>query len=450
MKIEAFLRSIFLSIRSLKDNKGFMRYFNNTSWLIIEKCIRIIEAFVIGIWVARYLGPQEFGILSYSLSFVFLFTAFAALGLDQIVVRELVKDHNKRDVILGTTLGLKFIGFLFMLILLITSLQFTNNSKITNVIILIIAISIFFKSFNGIDLYFQSKIQSKYIAITNIIVILICGIIKAILIFNAAELINFAYVFIVETFLLSSGYILCYKYNKQLIQKWQFKFTVAKELLSKSWPLIIGGVAAAIYMKIDQVMIKEIMNERSVGLYSAADKLCSVWLIITVAITQSVFPFMVESRKIDRNLFLNKLQKLYDVLIKVAISASLIYTFFANKIMVFLFGIDYIDASEILIVYIWSSVFVFLSNGSWCYYLNENLEKFASIRLVIGAVLNIILNLYFITVYGLLGAAYATLISYSISGYFVNLLFSKTRDNFYLQTRSLFNFFNFKTWIKPL
>ena len=139
-----------------------------------------------------------------------------------------------------------------------------------------------------------------------------------------------------------------------------------------------------------------------------------------------------------------------DVLIKVAISASLIYTFFANKIMVFLFGIDYIDASEILIVYIWSIVFVFLSNGSWCYYLNENLEKFASIRLVIGAVLNIILNLYFITVYGLLGAAYATLISYSISGYFVNLLFSKTRDNFYLQTRSLFNFFNFKTWIKPL
>jgi len=443
-------KSVISSIRSLKDHKGFIKYFKNTSWIIIEKFIRVIEAFVIGIWVARYLGPQEFGILSYSLSFVFLFTAFAAVGLDQIVVRELVKNNNKRDVILGTTLVLRVIGFIFMLILLITTLQFTNNSRITDVIILIITTSIFFKSFNGIDFYFQSKIQSKYVAITNIIVVVICGVIKATLILNASELINFAYVFIVETFLIASGYILFYKYNKLLVQNWKFKLTMAKELLSKSWVLIIGGVAAAIYMKIDQVMIKEIINERAVGLYSAAERLCSVWLVITVAITQSVFPSIVESRKIDRKLFLNKLQKLYNLLIKIAIFASLIYTLFANEIIIFLFGIDYIEASEIVIIYIWSIVFVYLSNGSWGYYLNENLEKFASLRLIIGAVINIILNLYFIKLYGLLGAAYATLISYSISGYFVNLLFTKTRDNFYLQTRSLFNFFNFKTWIKPI
>ena len=432
------------------SNQGLIKYFKNTIWLLLEKGLRIIEAFFIGIWLARYLGPENFGILSYSQSFVYLFTAFAALGLDQIVVKELVKNDKKRDEVLGTTFVLRLIGFFIMFVVLIIVLQLTDNSKITNSIVLIIATSILFQSLNGIDFYFQSKVLSKYVVFTNIIVVVVIGLIKVLLIITKSSLINFAYVYLVETLLTAIGFIICYRYNKLSLKKWKFRIIVAKELLKKSWFLIIGSLAAALYMKIDQIMIKEIINERAVGLYSVSVKLSSIWLFVTVAITQSVFPSLVETRKKNRQLFLKKLQLLYNLLMKIAIVVSILTTIYADYIVISLFGSKYIESSNILVLYIWSIVFVFLSNGSWGYYLNENLEKFSTIRLIIGAIINIILNIYFIELYGLIGAAYATLISYSISGYFVNYFFKKTRTNFYLQTKSLINFLNIKTWIRPL
>jgi len=201
-------------------------------------------------------------------------------------------------------------------------------------------------------------------------------------------------------------------------------------------------------MKIDQVMIKEIMDERAVGLYSVAVKLSGIWLFVTVAITQSVFPALVETRRKDRQFFIERLQLLYNLLIKISIVVSILYVIFAEYFVVLLFGDEYVESVQIVVIYIWSIVFVFLSNGSWGFYLNENLEKFSSIRLIVGAVINIVLNIYFIKIYGLLGAAYATIISYSISGYLINFIFKKTRINFYLQTKAFINFFNLSTWKK--
>jgi len=425
-----------------------LKYFRNTAWLLAEKSLRIIEAFFIGIWIARYLGPYEFGVLSYAQSFVYIFAAFAALGLDQIVVKELVKDFSKRDVILGTTFGLRLAGFVLMFSIIFFTLHLTENNATTKYIILIIATSILFQSFNGIDFYFQSRVLSKYLVFINVIVVTVAAIIKVVLILTKAELISFAYVFALETFLTAIGFVLVYAYNKLDIRKWKFRLKVAKHLLKQSWFLILGSIAASLYMKIDQVMIKEIMDERAVGLYSVAVKLSGIWLFVTVAITQSVFPALVETRRKDRQFFIERLQLLYNLLIKISIVVSILYVIFAEYFVVLLFGDEYVESVQIVVIYIWSIVFVFLSNGSWGFYLNENLEKFSSIRLIVGAVINIVLNIYFIKIYGLLGAAYATIISYSISGYLINFIFKKTRINFYLQTKAFINFFNLSTWKK--
>ncbi len=437
-------------VKQLFSNQGIGKYFTNTVWLLAEKGARIIDAFFVGIWLARYLGPDDFGILSYAESFVYLFAAFAALGLDQIVVRELVKDESKRDEILGTTLVLRLLGFLIMYGGVIFVLHLLNNSPLTNTMVMIIALTIGFQSIRGIDFYFQSKVLSKYVAISNLLAVLVLSIVKIALIISNAPLHYFAYALVLEWVIIAIGYIISYVYNRLSIWKWRFKIAVAKSLLKKSWVLIIGSVAAALYMKIDQVMINEILDERSVGIYSVAVKLTSIWIFVTVAITQSVFPSLVSTRKKDKALFLKRLQQLYDVLIKIAVVVCILYTIFANYFVPLLFGNEYTESSHLLMFYIWSIVFVFLSNGSWGYYLNENLEKFSSIRLVIGAIINITLNIFFIKWYGLIGAAYATLISYAISGYLVNALFTKTRENFYLQTRAFLNIFKLNTWTNPL
>lgn len=436
--------------KQLFSSQGVGKYFTNTVWLLAEKGLRIIDAFFIGIWLARYLGPDDFGVFSYAESFVYLFAAFAALGLDQIVVRELVKDDSKRDVILGTTLVLRLIGFVVMFagIVFVTSLL--DNTDSTNTVVMVIAITIFFQSIRGVDFYFQSKVLSKYTVISNLVAVAVLSIVKVILILSEAPLLYFAYALVLEWVLISIGYLFSYVHHKLSILKWRFKWSVAKSLLKKSWFLIIGSVAAALYMKIDQIMINEILDERSVGIYSVAVKLTGIWIFVTVAITQSVFPSLVSTRKKDKALFLKRLQQLYDVLIKIAVVVCILYTIFASYFVPLLFGSEYTESSHILVLYIWSIVFVFLSNASWGFYLNENLEKFSSIRLVIGAIVNISLNVFFIEWYGLVGAAYATLISYAISGYFVNALFRKTRINFYLQTRAFLNIFKLNTWIHPL
>ncbi len=419
-------------------------------WLLVEKGVRIIDAFFIGIWIANYLGPNDYGILSYSESFVYLFTAIAGLGLDQIVVKELVKTPEKRDQIIGTSLILRFSGFFAMMFIMMPVLYYQQESTTTLYIIGLLSMSVAFQSFKIIDFYFQSEVKSKYTAICNIIVVGCLALLKVYFILFEYSLLWFAFAILLEWFLLTIAYIIIYKGQKLDPLNWGFDKKIAVELFNKGKLLILGSVAGALYMKIDQVMIKQFMSEYEVGIYSVAVKLTGVWLFITVIITQSIFPSLVALRKKSRIEFINRLQKLYDLLMKIAVSACILYTFFGSLMVQLLFGEEYAASSDLLSVYIWSIVFVFLSNASWGYYLNEGLEKLASFRLILGAVLNISLNIYLIQNIGLIGAAYATLISYSVSSYFINFFFKKTRENFYLQTRSIINIFRPKTWIKPL
>ncbi|ENM3897673.1 oligosaccharide flippase family protein, partial [Vibrio cholerae] len=112
-------------INSLKNNASVMKYLKNTSWLLVDNALKLIVGLFVGVWLARHLGPEEFGIYSYAISFVAIFGGVATLGLDSIVVRELVKQEDRNAEILATTYVLKFIGattaFLLLCIALILS-----------------------------------------------------------------------------------------------------------------------------------------------------------------------------------------------------------------------------------------------------------------------------------------------------------------------------------------
>lgn len=150
-------------LTALARHQWFHRYFANTSWLFAEKILRMVVGILVGVWVARYLGPERYGLLSYAQSFVGLFSVVATLGLDSILVRELVKDEGKRAVLLGTAFRLKLLGAGAVMLLLAAAVQLTSNDGYTNALIFIVASAIIFQSFNVIDLYFQSKVFCKYV-----------------------------------------------------------------------------------------------------------------------------------------------------------------------------------------------------------------------------------------------------------------------------------------------
>lgn len=424
-------------IDKAKSHEGFQRYGKNTAWLMAEKVLRMFVGLFVGIWIARYLGPEQFGLLSYAQSFVFLFTAIATLGLDGIVVRELVKDDSRRDVLLGTAFTLKFVGAILILPLLWFGVQFTSNDSYTNMLVFVIASATIFQSFNVIDFYYQSTVMSKYVALSNTVSLLFSSIIKIVLILKQAPLMAFAVMFVFDALVLSLGLIYFYfKKTRQSFLTWCFDRQVAKQLLTDSWPLIISSVMISLYMRIDQVMIKEMLDAHAVGQYAAAVRLSEAWYFIPVAICSSVFPAIVNAKKVSEELYYQRLQKLYALMVWLGIAVALPVTFLGDWVVNLLYGSAYAEASSVLMVHVWAGVFVGLGVASGKWINTENLTTVSSIRSVLGLLINITLNYMLIPTIGVIGASIATLICQIFSTYLYDLFDKRMLYNFKLKTNA--------------
>jgi O-antigen/teichoic acid export membrane protein len=422
-------------LKSLQNHSGFMKYFKNTAWLFGEKILRMVVGLFVGIWVARYLGPEQFGLFSYAQSFVGLFTAIATLGLDGIVVRELVKDETRRDALIGTAFWLKFIGAFGVLLFLAIAINFTSNDTQTNILIFIIASATIFGSFNVVDMYFQSKVMGKYIVFANVISLFFSSVAKIILILNEAPLEAFAWVVLFDSFVLACGFVYFYIKNHRI--DWKFNKPIAVDLLRDAWPLILSGIVISIYMKIDQVMIMEMMDAEAVGQYAAAVRLSEAWYFIPMVIASSLFPAIINAKKISEELYYARLQKLYDLMVWMAIAIALPMTFLSDWIVNLLYGGEYNEAGSVLMIHIWAGVFVFLGVASGKWFVSENLQILAFWRTFSGMIINVILNFVLIPKYGVQGAAVATLSSQIMAAYMFDLLNQKTKKMFWMKTRSL-------------
>jgi len=419
-------------------HQGFMKYFKNTSWLFAEKILRLVVGLFVGIWVARFLGPEQFGLFSYAQSFVGLFVAISGLGLDGIIVRELVKDESKRDALLGTAFKLKLIGALLVLIALAIAVNLSQQDSLTTLLIFTIASATVFQSFNVIVFYFQAKVLSKYIVYANIISLLISSMVKIGLILNDAPLLYFAYSILFDSLILMCGFLYFYRYKKYLISQWFFDKNLARSLLKDSWPLILSGLVISIYMKVDQIMIKEMISVEAVGQYAAAVRISEAWYFIPIVIASSLFPSIINAKKQSETLYYARLQKLYDLMVWMAIAIALPMTFLSDSVVSVLYGEQYNQAGSVLMIHIWAGVFVFLGVASGKWFVSENLQIFSTINTTIGAIVNVGLNYILIQRMGIEGAAWATLISYFVAAYLCLVLNNKTRKNFINLTKSLF------------
>ncbi len=394
---------------------SFKKYFSNTSWLLFEKIIRLALNFIVMIAVVRYLGPDQFGIYSYAISFYGLFVAFISLGLEGIAIRELVKFPQRRDEILGSVFYSQFIGASIAVILITLTLVITGEELNTALLIIIISLSSFFQTLNVVDYYFRSTVKAKYSVYVLSTSVILVSITKLILILIEAPLIAFVIAYSFEFVFNSIGYFIAYHKQKLKLINWKFDKGLATNLLKDSWPLILSGVVVSIYMKIDQVMIKNMLDVKEVGYYAAAVRLSEAWYFIPIAVSNALFPAIVNAKSISKELYLNRLQKLYDILAWIAILIALPVSFFSKEIISLLYGLNYLPSAPILTIYIWAGVAVFLGVASSQFLITENLTKVSFYRTALGMVVNVILNLFLIRLYGILGSAFATLIAYSIA-----------------------------------
>ena len=401
----------------------------------------------------RYLGPEDFGSLSYALSLVGLFTAIATLGLDSIVTRELVKDQSSKNELLGTVFTMRIWGGVAAVILLGVTMLLTGDNPRTQMLIAVIGISLIVQAFLVIEFYFQAIVQIKYTAIVQITNLVITGVLKVVLVLLKADLFWFAVCTLLESIIAAMGFIYVYRKQNLKLRDWKYSKEKGITLLRDSWPLIFSGVVIAIYLKIDQVLIKKMLSVHETGLYASAVRLCESWYFIPMAVSSSLFPAIMNAKKMNRELYLSRLQKLYDILAWLAIGISIPVSFFATDIMTLLFGAKFVGASMTLTIYIWAGVPTFLGVGTSQFLIAENLTRMSFYRTLAGMLMNVVLNLWWISVFGINGSAAATLVSYSVATFSIGAS-RKTYTQLWMMVKAVLFIdlfiFIYKIWQKRL
>ncbi|MEA2018495.1 MAG: flippase [Campylobacterota bacterium] len=421
------------------NNKEFSKYFKNTSWMLVEKVYKLGTILFINILIARYLGPEQFGYLAYVISLVALFAVTTHMGLSALVVKELVSTPAKSGEVLATVFYIKLLGAVLGFSILIAINLLTEELFSLNfLVLLIISLSIFFKPFEVIDFWFIANVQAKYTAIVNTISLMITSLFQVVFVLISMSLVWFSLANFLQSFLVAIIFIyFFYKKIKLSASKLNFSLEKAKYLLSKSWMIMLGGLFAIIYLKIDQIMLKWMIGNESVGVYAIASSLSEVWYFLPTIIVTSLFPKIIEMKNSFSVNYHQRLQQLFDLLFVIAFVLAILVSIFANDVILFLYGQEYALAGQILSIHIWAGVFIFMRALFSKWIIIEDMLMFSLITQGFGALTNIILNFILIPKYGAYGAAFATLFSYAIASYVVLVFYTKTREVFWMMSKAI-------------
>jgi PST family polysaccharide transporter len=408
----------------------------NTGWLFADRVVRMGVGVVVWIWIAKYLGPAQFGLLNYSIAFVALVSPLAVLGLDNIVIREVVQNPGHKYEILGTAFGMRIAGGILSLVVCIFVIMILRPGEtITHWMVIILSVTTIVQSFDIFDFWFQSVIQAKYTVIAKNSAFLLSAAVRVWLILIKAPVIYFAWMILVETILGSIGMLIFYRTSGNDIGKWRIKSERVRKLLKDCLLITLSNSAVLLYMKIDVLILGQMAGESSVGIYSAATKVSEIFYFFALIIASSVFPVIIGQSEV----YYERLKKLFDIMVIVSY-IIIIPISFLSPLIITVFGAKYASSSPVLSVHVWATVFVFFWVAQTSWYIKEGTKGLLIQlkRTSIGAVINILLNIILIPKYNALGAAIATIIAYSYVGYFSNIFNKETIEIFRMQTRSLF------------
>lgn len=425
-------------IKRIENRPGLVKILGNIGWLFFDKILRMGVGLLVGVWIARYLGPEQFGLFNYALAFTGLFGVIATLGLQSIVVRDIVRDPDGARLTLGTAALMQFIGGLIAYVLILTAIAYLRpDDPLTRSIVAIFGVMLLFKASDNVLYWFESQVQSKYVVLVQNSVFLIFAIAKVALIVNNAALTAFVWLMVAEAILVALILIIVFVRLGKPLAALKANSKRAKTLLKDSWPLLLSSMAIVVYMKIDQIMLAEMVGEESVGIFSAAVKLSEVWYFVPMMIVASVFPTIIANKQTNEALYIERVQRLYNLLAFISVTVGLVFSFISSWLVAALYGADYAKAAAVLAIQIWAGMFVSMgiARGKWL--LAENLQHIGYWYIALAMVINVAGNYFMIPIYEEIGAAISTVISQATAAIIAPALFKETRVSSIMLLKSL-------------
>ena len=422
----------------------FKKTLSNLTWLSFDRALRMIGAVVVNAWLTRYLGPEQNGILNYALAFVGMFTPLGVLGMDAIVIRDIVRDPSQKGKILGTAFGLRLSGASLAVLCIFSAIMLVRPHDVTiQVLVVLSSLSLFFQTFDVIDYWFQSQIQSKFTVYAKNAAFFTISVVKVVCILAQSDLMVFVILIPVEFALSAILLIAIYHRNGYSLRQWFFDRSVASSLLRNSWPIIISDVAVFAQTRIDQVLIGEFLSNSEVGYYAAAQKVSEPLNFIPMIIMSSIYPVFVRTKEWSEEEFKRRMVNLYRIMFIITVAVCSPISLFSEQIVHFLYGEKFAASGAILTWLIWIRFYANFGTARSIFISTENLFRHALLSSSIAIGVNIICNYVLIQMYGVYGAIIATNISFLFNIFIIDAMVGKTRGNFSAMLQGIFTFYRF-------
>jgi PST family polysaccharide transporter len=430
----------------VRQRKGILESLSNIGWLGSDRIVRMFGAVLIGTLVARYLGPNQFGLLNYGLAIFGLFNIISNLGIDSLVVRDVALDSAGEPRILGTAFVLKALASVVTTVGAIVAARILDpHNRVLIIIVALLSTASISQALDVIDFFFQAHTRSRHTVVPRTGAFVAGSLARLVAVFMHASLLTFAWIAALEVLVAEFGLVITYFRYRRIFPRWNWSLTQAKGFMAEGWPLLLSSVMSMVYMRTDQVLLGRLSSMSVVGNYSAAIRFSEIWYAIPVIVTTSVMPRILKTRDVNPQRYYARLQTFYETMILVSVVVTIGTLILGPTMIRLLYGSQYTSAASILSVHIWTGIFVSVGCVGSQQYVHEKITSSTLSRTAIGAVVNVILNLLWIPRWGGVGSAMATLVAQSIAAYFSDGLTTRTRHIFWMKTRAFLHF-----WLLPV
>lgn len=412
------------------------RVMNNAGWLIGSRIIQSLLGFVISMLTARYLGPSNYGLINYASSLVAFVTPIMTLGINAVLVKEIISNPDNEGEILGTTLILNVASALLCIIGLACFVLISNQGEIETLIVcMLYSLTLIAQAVEMIQYWFQAKLLSKYTALVGICAYLVVSIYKVFLLVTQKSVYWFAVSNSIDYAIIAFALIITY--YKMGNQRFSFSKKRAKQLYSISKYYIISNMMITIFSQTDRIMLKNMVDDAETGYYSAAVTCASLTNFVFAAVIDSMRPIIFEGKEENNEAFELNLKRLYSIIIYMSLLQSVGIAILANIIVRIIYGEAYLPAVGILRVIVWYTTFSYIGAVRDIWIMAENKQKILWKINLFGALVNVVLNLCFIPIWGGTGAALASLITQIFTNVILGYIIKSIRKNNRLMLDSL-------------
>lgn len=423
---------------NMLNNQIAINIVKNSGWLVANSLLSIgLGVFVVGV-VARYFGPTKFGQFNYATAFVSLFISVANLGLENLIVKNILDEEWDEGTILCTGFVLRLLGGLVLATvtyILIRIIEPDDTSIHT--IVLLVSLTMVTKASEVIEYWVQAYHKAKILSITKMLIYVLISIIKILVAVFTRNIILYAFVYLIDSVAFGMTIAVIYFKIREKRLPWKFNIKYAKQLLGQSWYLMLSGLFVSLYNRIDQVMLGTILkNKAEVGIYAAAVTIAEIWYFIPMSIITSFKPIVMVRKRDNESRYYKTMQTLYNIVSLISIFFCSLISIFSKLIVSILYGEQFTRSANMLVILVWAGTFAMLGSSRSLWLVTEGLQKYSIFYTFVSFIVNVVINYFLIPLYGGYGAAIATLLAQ-----FVNIVSLSFFDKTKISSKMIFKSF---------